>query len=324
MPQANITYDTPLNRALSNRVLAKEKAKATKEEADYFPFRLESFHNPKTKGWVGGGPPREYIINGNSPAYPPLHMRSSMEVSSGGRYAGTDGAVGGSFWKDFAKGFTSVLDVAAAPLAFVAPELAAPIAAASQGVKALAGQGMSGGQVSGGAMSGAGKGGRAKRAEIVKKIMKERGVKMIEASKIVKREGLYKSGGAMSGAGIHGSAVGGAMSGAGKTKKTKGYAAVKDDVELAKMMDGSGISGGAVSGAGMVGSKKDACGRSSGTRDYGKPCGECPMSGAGKKKRAVGASDGRAKRAEIVKRIMKERGVKMIEASKIVKKEGLY
>ena len=31
-----------------------------------------------------------------------------------------------------------------------------------------------------------------KRAEIVKKIMKDRGVKMIEASKIVKKEGLYK------------------------------------------------------------------------------------------------------------------------------------
>lgn len=34
--------------------------------------------------------------------------------------------------------------------------------------------------------------------------------------------------------------------------------------------------------------------------------------------------DGRKARAEIVKRIMKERGVKMIEASKIVKSEGLY
>lgn len=36
-----------------------------------------------------------------------------------------------------------------------------------------------------------GAGGRAKRAEIVKKVMKDRGVKMIEASKIVKSEGLY-------------------------------------------------------------------------------------------------------------------------------------
>jgi hypothetical protein len=38
----------------------------------------------------------------------------------------------------------------------------------------------------------------------------------------------------------------------------------------------------------------------------------------------AGASDGRAKRAMIVKKIMRERGVKMIEASKIVKAEGLY
>jgi hypothetical protein len=31
-----------------------------------------------------------------------------------------------------------------------------------------------------------------KRAEIVKKIMKEKGLKMIEASKYVKEKGLYK------------------------------------------------------------------------------------------------------------------------------------
>jgi hypothetical protein len=37
-----------------------------------------------------------------------------------------------------------------------------------------------------------------------------------------------------------------------------------------------------------------------------------------------GSGDGRKARAEIVKKIMKERGVKMIEASKIVKAEGLY
>jgi hypothetical protein len=37
-----------------------------------------------------------------------------------------------------------------------------------------------------------------------------------------------------------------------------------------------------------------------------------------------GGGDGRSARAEIVKRIMKERGVKMIEASRIVKAEKLY
>jgi hypothetical protein len=41
-------------------------------------------------------------------------------------------------------------------------------------------------------------------------------------------------------------------------------------------------------------------------------------------KQGVSGGDGRKARAEIVKKIMKERGVKMIEASKIVKAEGLY
>jgi hypothetical protein len=55
------------------------------------------------------------------------------------------------------------------------------------------------------------------------------------------------------------------------------------------------------------------------------------IAGAGRKQKAAqvarlvgGASDGRAKRAAIVKKVMAERGVKMIEASKIVKAEGLY
>jgi hypothetical protein len=37
-----------------------------------------------------------------------------------------------------------------------------------------------------------------------------------------------------------------------------------------------------------------------------------------------GKSDGRAKRAEIVKKVMKEKGLKMIEASKYVKAHNLY
>jgi len=50
------------------------------------------------------------------------------------------------------------------------------------------------------------------------------------------------------------------------------------------------------------------------------------VKGSGKKPKmiACGKSDGRAKRAEIVKKVMKERGVKMIIASQIVKAEGLY
>ena len=47
--------------------------------------------------------------------------------------------------------------------------------------------------------------------------------------------------------------------------------------------------------------------------------------GSGKKRRApAGEHDGRRKRAEIVKRVMKEKGMKMIEASKYVKAHNLY
>jgi hypothetical protein len=53
---------------------------------------------------------------------------------------------------------------------------------------------------------------------------------------------------------------------------------------------------------------------------------ECEMESpkAPKKRRVVGAGDGRRKRAEIVRRVMKEKGMKMIEASKYVKEHGLY
>ena len=62
--------------------------------------------------------------------------------------------------------------------------------------------------------------------------------------------------------------------------------------------------------------------------------GHCPslsharetVDGSGKKKKRApaSASDGRRKRAEVVKRVMKEQGLKMIEASKYVKAHGLY
>ena len=46
------------------------------------------------------------------------------------------------------------------------------------------------------------------------------------------------------------------------------------------------------------------------------------MSEVGKGK--SGGADGRKKRADIVKKIMKEKGMKMIEASKYVKEHKLY
>jgi hypothetical protein len=48
------------------------------------------------------------------------------------------------------------------------------------------------------------------------------------------------------------------------------------------------------------------------------------MKAKGKVKRVVGAGDGRRKRAEVVRKVMADKGMKMIEASKYVKEHGLY
>jgi hypothetical protein len=47
--------------------------------------------------------------------------------------------------------------------------------------------------------------------------------------------------------------------------------------------------------------------------------------GYGRRKRApAGPNDGRRKRAEVVRKVMREKGLSMIEASKYVKAHGLY
>jgi hypothetical protein len=51
---------------------------------------------------------------------------------------------------------------------------------------------MSGGLAGVGVMKGGAMDGRKRRAEIVKKVMKEQGLKMVQASKYVKEHGLYK------------------------------------------------------------------------------------------------------------------------------------
>jgi hypothetical protein len=52
--------------------------------------------------------------------------------------------------------------------------------------------------------------------------------------------------------------------------------------------------------------------------------GKLGWSGGARVKRVVGEDDGRRKRAEVVRRVMKEKGCSMIEASKHVKAHGLY
>lgn len=190
--------------------------------------RLGSFHGERPHTLVGGGShPLKYNPSGNSPAYPPMSLSSGLAVHSGGsysgaRYAGVDGAIshptlhGGFGWGDIGNAFKQVAKVAQ------------PIAekVAVRAVEKKLGLGRKGGRTSGGETSGGkfnfgkvlgsvakiaqpiaekvatkaiskavglgrSKGGRSARAEIVKKVMREKGLKMIEASKYVKAHGLY-------------------------------------------------------------------------------------------------------------------------------------
>lgn len=230
MPQANITYSTPYNDHLVNLLNEMDEKHWRKAGTAYAPTmfadKLGNFHGAK----IGGGSPggQKYIVNGNSPAYPPINMNSGLAVHSGGNFAGVDGAVGsgrnapvtemkggkkkygvGSFVKDFNKIGKLVKPVAKPVLSALTDKAVDVIKGAGKKkkynvdsfvkdfnkigklvkpvaqpiVSALTDKAVS-------KIQGAGRKPN-KRAEIVKKVMQERGVKMIEASKIVKAEGLY-------------------------------------------------------------------------------------------------------------------------------------
>jgi len=304
MPQANITYDTEYNRRLVSMVRKNEARTTMANPPTEIPMRNGSFHDPHERVVLQGGSiEREFILSGTSPAYPPINMRSGMEVSSGGRYAGVDGAVGGSFWKDFARGFTSVLDVAAKPLSVFLPPAGMALGALSSGVKGLAGAGRKRkhkrmmkscpmcaemGCPCGGAKSGgvdASEAFKDKLMPVVSQFYGELGPEL--SKRLAKARGGKKLASPAAEVGK-------------KMKKARAKKAdmsrVMDAVEATKPMHG-----GVTSGAGRSGGAKSGGAKSGGAK-----------------------KGGRNARAEIVKKVMKERGVKMIEASKIVKKEGLY
>jgi hypothetical protein len=56
----------------------------------------------------------------------------------------------------------------------------------------------------------------------------------------------------------------------------------------------------------------------------GEGCGTGAGTGGRRKRAPAGPSDGRRKRAEIVKKVMADKGCSMIEASKYVKAHNLY
>lgn len=116
----------------------------------------------------------------------------------------------------------------------------------------------------------------------------------------------------------------GCGTGAGQLMITHGGGRERDDVA---MLSGMGY------GMGYTGCGEDTEEEEEmeGGQSFANPS-SMSMSGAyqgqgtgGRRRRAsAGPNDGRRKRAEVVKRVMAEKGMKMIEASKYVKAHGLY
>jgi hypothetical protein len=414
MPQANITYDTRYNRDLASRVNQMEEDALFQNKYQYHPspmgYRVSDFHNAQGTAntpnigrdahyddrMSGGVAVRKYILNGNSPAYPPANMNAGLAVSSGGGRAGIDGAVsGGSFLSDFKKGFDGVMD---------SGKKAAATAASLAPLVIMASKAYSGGVSSGGVPSGGKRGRPAKGhvgrqeggnffkalASLAKKVAPialplltglGRKATIGDKRKAIADaivggnfwDGFKKGFGDVMDlagkvapialplmTGLGKKQYGGAFN-FGKFLEKVGKAAApvvlaegKKQLGLGRKRKGSMYP---PKGGAMVGNKKDACGRASGTREYGMPCGgnllddvieaTKPMVRKGKAalkdavkeyapkatkalkekadraiQKAVGG--GRAARAEIVKKVMKEKGLKMIQASQYVKEHGLY
>ena len=132
-------------------------------------------------------------------------------------------------------------------------------------------------------------------------------------------EGMAASGvlGAL-GYGKHGGVRTGAYEGKGKAHKSKAQKIGELELKQHEMEHDALEGGGFLSDLGIpiISSLAGAIGL--GSAGAG-------AAGAGRRKRApAGPSDGRRKRAEVVRKVMNDRGVSMIEASKIVKAEGLY
>ena len=109
---------------------------------------------------------------------------------------------GAGLFEDIGKGLKGVASTVGSVALPIAKDVAVDVAKSAltsyisgksgSKAKAKSGKGVKSGGLAGvGVMSGGKMDGRKRRAEIVKKVMKEKGLKMVEASKYVKQHGLY-------------------------------------------------------------------------------------------------------------------------------------
>jgi hypothetical protein len=300
-------------------------------------FRLGTFHGePVSEVKVGGGShPEKYLRSGNSPSYPPMNMHSGMAVSSGGaRYSGVDGAVGGGI-NPFVAGYDFGHDVLGPALFGRGRGRGRPKASVGGGpFDFLYNIGRDAGKpfedvpemVIRGAL-GLGRKPRAKKGGInlrgalgsVANTIKDPAqqiAKELFEKEARKRLGLGRKGGKFN--------LRGALGSVADTIKEPAKQIGKELFEKeARKRLGLGRKGGKFNLLGALGSVANTI--KDPAIQIAKELGEKEARkrlGLGRGK--APASRGRNVRAEIVKKVMRERGVKMIEASKIVKAEGLY
>ena len=398
MPQANITYDTAYNRKLASRVEQMEDDMLWKNKHQYHPspmgYRMSSFHDAQGTAntpnlgrdyshssgggkLTGGVAPSKYILNGNSPAYPPANMNAGLAVSSGGSRGtiGVDGAVSGGFnlGKMLKKATKSPLlkDVATG---LVEKEVKKRVGLGRGG--ATSGGATSGGATSGGATSGGFWGLAAKLAPVALGLLTGKGRKAtitdkraaiaeaIEGGNFFNAfKNSFKSVAALAkkiapvvlpimadlgkkryGGGfnfgkfltkIGKTGVGKEATRIGKPLVRKARKAIKEHAPKAtaamkkvadKIIDNPEKTGSILEEA--IEKTKPLIRK--GKKDLKKAIKEnAPKATAYLKKKAdrgiqKAVGGGRTARAEIVKKIMKEKGMKMIEASKYVKEHNLY
>jgi len=329
MPQTNIAYDTGYNRKLKSILDEMDAKHWNNGTSQYHPsmmgFKLSNFHGdysgePSAKMMVGGGShgDQKLINPGNSPAYPPYMMSSGLLVNSGGARIGVDGAVGGRSYTlgDFGHDVAHVAKE-------VAPDVIRSMMKSGKGRKRKGGSKV-GDQIASVAktllpfaplLMGLGRPAPKSKMDVVN-ALKDLGAKKSHTLKKLKE--LAMSGGYSFGDFAHDVASVGkevapdlirmAMTkGAGRKKR----ASKTGGINLKDVLENPIVKQASSKVADLVKSADPAL--TDGARKL-----------VSKVKSAVGAGRGRSARTAIVKKIMKDRGVKMIEASKIVKAEGLY
>jgi hypothetical protein len=307
-----ITFDTPYNRKLVHTLRQLDAKAGDPYAPTRIPHMLNNYHGAK----IGGGShaDQKYILPGNKPAFPPAMANSGMVTQMrprmGAGYSLSD------FGNDMEK---------AAP--YILPVLE------------TVGAGESGGRLARAKSVGRRvKRGRETKFEGLPETPKRKG-RLVKGSPEAiawgkaMREKRAKKGGSLPRRKCA-SKKGGDLLGDIKDAGSKAGDAFKS-VTGVNPFDvgyeiGNKVVGPAIDKA--LGNKKAKLPNISDVMEIAKPL----LKEAGKKvlqkgaefvaKKITGGSSagGRAKRAEIVKKVMKEKGLKMIEASKYVKQHGLY